>query len=109
MLRRSRLQRGRHIPAAVRRAVLERDGDRCTYMDAYGQRCRETRRLEFHHLQPFALGGPTTAENLSLRCPAHNALAAEQDFGREFIEEGRDALAHESEVPAVSAWTARDA
>ena len=79
-------RRGRHIPAHVRRTVSERDGQRCTYVDATGRRCAATHRLEFHHVQPFALGGQHTAENLTLRCAAHNALAAEQDFGRETIE-----------------------
>jgi hypothetical protein len=50
-------RRSRHIPARVRRAVFERDGARCTYVDATEQRCRETRNLEFHHLLPFARGG----------------------------------------------------
>lgn len=71
------------MPAAVRRTVFERDANRCAYVDARGVRCRETQRLEFHHHEPFARGGPTTADNLSLYCAAHNALAAEQDFGRE--------------------------
>ncbi len=81
--------RGRHIPAGVRRAVFERDGQRCTYVDAAGRRCAATRRLEFHHVQPFALGGEHTPENLTLRCAAHNALAAEQDFGRHRIESAK--------------------
>jgi len=39
----------RNIPAAVRRAVYERDGGRCTFVDAQGGRCTERHRLEFHH------------------------------------------------------------
>jgi hypothetical protein len=88
-------RRGRYVPAAVRRAVFGRDEGRCTYADALGQRCAETHRLEFHHLTAFALGGEHTKENLTLRCHAHNALAAEQDFGREFIELARGASKHE--------------
>jgi 5-methylcytosine-specific restriction endonuclease McrA len=83
---RQRRRRGRHIPAAVRRAVFERDGQQCTYFDPAGRRCSETHRLEFHHLEPFARGGEHTAANLALRCAPHNALAAEEDFGREMIE-----------------------
>jgi hypothetical protein len=53
-------------------------------VDASGQRCcRETRHLEFHNLVPFALNGEHTPANLTLRCAAHNALAAELDFGPE--------------------------
>jgi hypothetical protein len=89
-------QRVRHIPAAVRRAVFERDGTRCTYLDGSGARCRETHRLEFHHLKPFATGGDHRAANLTLRCAAHNALAAEEDFGRELVEHRKAARQHES-------------
>jgi hypothetical protein len=78
-------RRRRYIPAAVRRAVFERDGNRCSYLDANGTRCPETHRLQFHHLKPFAQGGDHCPSNLTLRCAAHNALAAEQDFGRELI------------------------
>jgi hypothetical protein len=76
----------RTIPAAVRRAVRERDGARCTYVAPSGERCRETAFLELHHELPFARGGPATASNLHLRCRAHNALAAEHDFGRPFMQ-----------------------
>ncbi len=83
-------QRGT-IPAAIRRAVRERDGARCTFVDERGQRCRETALLEFHHEQPFVHGGPATAANLHLRCRAHNALAAERDFGRGFVQKRKPA------------------
>lgn len=79
-------QRVRSIPASVRRAVLQRDGARCTYLDERGQRCRETSALEFHHLEPFARGGPSTSDNLTLRCPSHNRLAAEADFGHDVMK-----------------------
>jgi hypothetical protein len=65
----------------VRRQVFDRDGGRCTHVDPRGQRCRETSLLELHHREPHARGGPDSAENLTLRCRAHNALAAERDFG----------------------------
>ena len=78
----------------MRRAVFERDGNRCTYLDANGTRCAETHRLEFHHLKPFALGGDHRPSNLTLRCTAHNALAAEEDFGRELVAERKTSLAH---------------
>jgi hypothetical protein len=75
----------RHIPAAVRREVWQRDGGRCTFSDARGVRCRATRAIEFHHEHPYALGGPHCAENIMLRCRSHNELAAERDFGRELV------------------------
>ena len=58
---------------------------RCTFVDVRGVRCRATTALELHHERPFTRGGPATAENIRLRCRAHNELAAEQDFGRELM------------------------
>jgi hypothetical protein len=78
-------RRGRYVPVATRRKIHERDGGRCGYVAADGQRCRETSWLEIHHLEPHARGGPSTLDNLGLRCRAHNALAAEQDFGHDHM------------------------
>jgi 5-methylcytosine-specific restriction endonuclease McrA len=63
----------RHIPASVRRAVWARDGGRCAFVAPDGRRCGETAFLEFHHVRPYARGGPATVENIELRCRAHNA------------------------------------
>ena len=73
-------RRSRRIPAATRRAVWQRDGGRCAFVGAHG-RCSETGFPEFHHLTPYAAGGETTADNLELRCRAHNAYEAERYFG----------------------------
>ena len=89
-------QHGRYIPAAVRSEVYQRDGARCTYVDARGLRCAETRYLELHHLQPFAKNGAHVTSNLTLRCSAHNALAAERDFGRTFVAERRCSSRHQA-------------
>jgi hypothetical protein len=72
---------GRYIPAAVRRAVFERDGGRCRYRDPAGRRCPERHRLEYHHLHPFARGGPHALDNLRLMCRTHNLHLAEHDYG----------------------------
>lgn len=73
----------RRIPAAVRRAVYERDGGRCRYFDARGGRCPERHSLEYHHRHPFGMGGDHGLSNIRLMCPAHNAYLAEHDYGRE--------------------------
>jgi len=70
----------RHIPAAVRRAVRERDGNRCRYVDEQGRQCSERDRLEFHHRHPFGLGGDHSPANIALLC-VHNACLAERDYG----------------------------
>jgi 5-methylcytosine-specific restriction endonuclease McrA len=73
------------LPAALKRHVWQRDGGRCTFVDARGVRCPSTAALEFHHQHAHGLGGPSTPTNLTLRCRAHNRLAAELDFGAELI------------------------
>ena len=70
-----RERRSRQVTAKVRREVWARDGGRCAFVGNDG-RCDETGFLEFHHLMPFALGGQNTADNLELRCRAHNAHEA---------------------------------
>jgi hypothetical protein len=94
--------RSRHIPAAVQREVYERDGGCCTYVDAQGARCGEMRFLELHHVDPFGKGGGHRSSNLALRCAAHNALAAEEDFGKEHVAKRRDAGRHDSLARALA-------
>ena len=71
-----------HIPNEVRRAVLERDGFRCTYTSPEGQRCECRRFLQIHHERAWAKGGPETLQNLRMLCAAHNQLLAELEFGQ---------------------------
>jgi hypothetical protein len=71
----------RHIPAAVKRTVWKRDQGRCAFVSRSGRRCSERGRLEYHHVQAYALGGLATVENIALRCRAHNAHEGVQVFG----------------------------
>lgn len=74
-----------HIPAAVRREVFARDGERCTYRDAQGNRCPCTTLLELDHVVPLAMGGKSVASNLRVVCRPHNRLHAEQAFGKDYV------------------------
>jgi hypothetical protein len=78
----------RHIPAAVKRQVWARDGEQCAFVGSNG-RCTERGFLEFHHVTPYATGGPTTVENLELRCRSHNAYEADLCFGPLLVKEAR--------------------
>ena len=73
----------RYIPAPVRRAVSERDGNQCAFVDSRGRRCSERHKLQFHHRQPFARGGDHSPENVYMMCPTHNHFLAERDYGKE--------------------------
>ena len=69
----------RYIPAAIRRAVWKRDRGRCTYTDSRsGRTCGSRFSLEFDHILPYALGGPSNESNLRLRCRSHNQFTAQQ-------------------------------
>jgi hypothetical protein len=83
--------RARSIPAALRRAVWQRDCGRCRYVDGRGSRCNATSNVEFHHKYPFAKGGCHDADNVELRCAAHNQYQADLDFGRDFMDARRSA------------------
>ena len=79
----------RYIPAPVRRAVSERDGNQCAFVDARGKRCSERSQLQFHHKEPFARGGDHSPENIQLTCHAHNQYLAECEYGTEVMERHR--------------------
>ena len=89
----------RHVPAEVKRTVWRRDQGQCAFVAASGRRCTEHAFLEFHHVEPFALGGPTTTDNVSLRCRRHNAHEGELVFGPYLPSVAR-------EVPPVHAASA---
>jgi len=79
----------RHIPDAIKRAVYERDGGRCTFADERGRRCGETGTLEFDHVDGFARTHRHDVDGIRLLCRAHNQHAAEQIYGRAFMERAR--------------------
>jgi 5-methylcytosine-specific restriction endonuclease McrA len=90
-----------HIPHETRRAVLDRDGLACTWVDANGTRCNSRAWLELDHRHPRGKGGGSESENVRLLCRAHNLLAAEHAYGRAHIERAKAARRrHESTAPA---------
>jgi hypothetical protein len=91
----------RHIPAAVRRAVHERDAGRCRFVDEQGRRCTAKDRLEFHHRHPFGHGGDRGLANIQLLCKSHNRYVAEADYGKLAIARHRRAPDRVSEASAV--------
>jgi hypothetical protein len=101
----------RHIPAAVKRAVRERDGDQCTFMSPDGRRCPERKFLEFDHVTEYARGGRAmTASDVRQRCRAHNLHGAERTFGREFMQRKQDsARGTRAAARAEAEWAEREA
>jgi hypothetical protein len=74
-----------YIPRAARRAVLERDGLGCCWVDASGKRCGSRAWLELDHHHPSGKGGSSEPENVRLLCRAHNRFAAERAYGRDHV------------------------
>ena len=96
----------RHVPSAVRRAVRERDGNRCGYVDGSGRRCDERNRLEYHHRHPFGFGGDHDPLNVVLMCKGHNAYLAQLDYGRKAMARfGRSRCRAGAGDPVASART----
>jgi HNH endonuclease len=71
----------RHVPAALRDRIVQRDGGRCAFVGAGGRRCNATRALQVDHIVPVARGGRSTPDNLRLLCAHHNRLEAERVLG----------------------------
>ncbi len=75
----------RHIPAAIRRAVVRRDAGRCSYVSRGGVRCGAQEFLEFHHVAAWARTGTHSLDGIALRCRAHNQYEARRVFGEEHM------------------------
>ena len=71
----------RTVPAAVKRAVWVRDLGRCAFVGDGGHRCDARRFVEFHHVDPYALGGEATVDGIELRCRRHNDYEGRLYFG----------------------------
>jgi 5-methylcytosine-specific restriction endonuclease McrA len=76
----------------VRERRLERADYQCEFRGPSGVRCTARTRLEVDHIVPVGKGGSRGEENLRVFCRGHNLLAAEREFGEEFMRgkiEGR--------------------
>jgi 5-methylcytosine-specific restriction endonuclease McrA len=75
-----------HVPAAIFRAVWQRDGGRCSWPLDGGGVCGSTHRLELDHVVPWARWGGESVDDLRIVCHAHNALAARRAFGERCVK-----------------------
>jgi len=82
--------KGRYIPASVKREVWRRDEGRCAFVASDGRKCGSTDGVEFHHVQPYAVGGEATAKNIEMRCRAHNGFEWERHLDQESFALARD-------------------
>lgn len=64
----------RYISKALKHQIWQRDKGAC-------KNCGSQRNLNYDHIKPIALGGPTTFENLRLLCFQCNQRASTKIFG----------------------------
>ena len=70
---------GPHVPAQLRARVRKRAKGRCEYCQYPQQGCYAIFNCD--HVLPFALGGPTSYENLVWACPTCNVTKGKQTHG----------------------------
>jgi hypothetical protein len=63
----------RYVPRAVRRQVVARDGERCSFVAEDGRRCEETGFLELDHVVPVARGG-RASDGIRILCRSHKPV-----------------------------------
>jgi hypothetical protein len=93
----------RYTSSEVRERRFEKAGYQCEFRGPDGSRCTCRTGLEIDHILPFAVFEINDEENLRALCPAHNRFAAEQFYGREFIQRKIEAAKRERESMAPSA------
>jgi hypothetical protein len=67
-------RRTRYVSQATQHAVWRAAGGRCTH-------CGSQQNLQFDHVEPFALGGSSRAENLRLLCRSCNLRRGVKTYG----------------------------
>jgi hypothetical protein len=58
-----------------------RDLGRCAFVGSGGHRCNERRFVEFHRVDPYALGGEASVDGIQLSCRRHNDYEGRLYFG----------------------------
>ena len=77
------MEKSRYIPVHIKQYVMKRDQRRCTYVcQKTKRRCSSQYFLQIDHIQPFALGGLHSPDNLRLLCGNHNKRQSEKVFGK---------------------------
>jgi len=76
-------------PDAIKRAVYERDGGRCTFADERGRRCGETGALEFDHVDGFARTGTMSTESGCFAARTTSTRQSRSTDGPSWNERGR--------------------
>jgi hypothetical protein len=86
----------RHIPASIKRAIVAKEGLRCSFVGIDGRRCECRAFLEFDHVEPVGLDGGHGEDNVRIFCRAHNQYAAARIYGAVTMRRWRSSAARAS-------------
>ncbi len=89
----------RYVPRSVRRQVVARDGEQCSFVGEDGRRCEERGFLELDHVVPVAQGG-RAGDGIRVLCRPHNLYEARRMMGRDAVDAGRAVRETEAEIVA---------
>ena len=90
----------KHIPAELRRLVVERARHCCEYCLTQTQYSSDPFTVD--HITPRVLGGPTTADNLALCCYGCNQHKSTRTSAPDPVTGSTESLFH----PRAHRWTA---
>ena len=77
----------KNIPRASTRAMFEKHGEQCAYVDPKtGERCPSRVFIQREHRRMRCRGGGHEATNLEPMCGPHDRLLPELALGRGFVE-----------------------
>jgi hypothetical protein len=96
----SKAAASRHIPSATKRAIVEKEGLRCSFVGLDGWRCECRAFLEFDHVQPLGLDGDHREGNVRIFCRAHNQYAAARIYGATTMRRWRSSATRAFPAPA---------
>ena len=83
----SELPHSRYIPDTEKEKAWINSEGKCEYVAPNGKRCDSTHNLQYDHYPiPYAMGGPSTADNLRLLCAKHNQFTATQVYGKKHMD-----------------------
>lgn len=68
----------RGLPSSLKKFVWKRDHGQCQFESSHGKKCGSQWNVQFDHLDPYALGGAHTADNLRLLCFEHHRLISQE-------------------------------
>jgi hypothetical protein len=89
----------RHIPSEIKRAIVAKEGLRCSFVGLDGRRCECRAFLEFDHVEPVALAGGHGEGNVRIFCRAHNQYAAARIYGPTTMRRWRSSATRASPAP----------